>query len=64
MCFCVDDGNPVPAILAKVDVLCEIDETYKFRTIKLGCIVDVIVVIEKDFAVHDVMSPFSNNIGY
>ena len=64
MCFCVDDGNPVPAILAKVNILCKIDEAYKFRAIQFGGVVDVIVVIEKDLAIHDVMSPFSDDIGY
>ena len=54
MCFCVDDRNSVPAILAKVDILCEIDEAYKFRAIQFGGVVDVIVVIEKDLAVYDI----------
>ena len=64
MCFCVDDRNPVPTVLAKVNVLCEIDVTNKFRTIQLGCVVNFVVIIENDFAFHNVKSPFNYDIGY
>ena len=64
MCFGVDDRNPMPTIFAKVNVLCEIDEANEFRTIKFGGVVDVIIVVENDFAVYDVKCLFGNDIGY
>ena len=64
MCFCVDDRNPVPTVLAKVNVFCEIDVTNKFCTIKLCCVVNFIIIIENNLAFHNVKSPLSYDISY